>query len=343
MSIEKRFAWSFMGFIIGTISIIVAVIIFFYSQKQSKIDFNLTIESEEDLIEIKEQIPDLKVIFNNEEITKSEKRIKILKFSINNMGNTILQDYYDKNQDLRIVFKNSQILSYKIIETNSEYLEKDLLVNQIKDSVKSNSLLLNKLIFEKNKYAKIKCFLIQPKNVDTTIVTFEGKIAGIEKIPIVYNYENNIKNKEKLEGFYIKLFIIGYFGFAVFLFLLMFLLVWFTNMANSRELIKFIKDKSDISADQIDIIKILIKSARLKRLVNRLLNNDYAIDLSEYANEYYKRTIIEKLLPIPRIIRKNTFIELPKSIFDYDGKMIILKRDNLDIIKEYIENKRSKA
>jgi len=44
ISIEKRFAWSFLGFLIGAISLIVAVLIFFYSQKQDKMDFNLIIE-----------------------------------------------------------------------------------------------------------------------------------------------------------------------------------------------------------------------------------------------------------------------------------------------------------
>jgi len=66
--------------------LIVAVLIFFYSQKQDKMDFNLIIENEENLIEIKEQIPELKVFLDDDEITESHKRIKILKLLLRNDG-----------------------------------------------------------------------------------------------------------------------------------------------------------------------------------------------------------------------------------------------------------------
>ena len=56
MSIDKKFPWSFSGFIIGIIALIVSLIIFYYSESKEKFDFKLVVDNEFNLIELKDEL-----------------------------------------------------------------------------------------------------------------------------------------------------------------------------------------------------------------------------------------------------------------------------------------------
>lgn len=99
MSIDTKFPWSFSGFIIGIIALIVSVVIFYYSESKDKFDFKIVVEDEFNLIELKDELKELKILYKDENILEHNKEIKIVLYTFTNEGKLIIQDYYDRNKE----------------------------------------------------------------------------------------------------------------------------------------------------------------------------------------------------------------------------------------------------
>ena len=193
----KHASWSFIGIII---TIIITIIIFHLSKVHY--DFQITIDSEINLVEVRENIEGLEIFFKGEDILKSNKEIKIIILTMRNKGETILQDYFDINQPFGLKFHNTTLLSAEIKNSNSVYLENSIFEqsiiitnndievdnNQFNPKLpKSNELFLSKIIFDKEKFITFKIYLLCPANSESTQISFIGKIANIEEIRISKN------------------------------------------------------------------------------------------------------------------------------------------------------------
>jgi hypothetical protein len=123
----KKHSWSFIGFLITLVALVVSVIIFYYKESKEKFDFKLIIEDEFNIIELKDEILDLQILFRDVNVIESNKEIKVIIYTFYNEGKIILQNYYDDQKPFAIRFLNSEILSSKVISANSEYLKGDFL------------------------------------------------------------------------------------------------------------------------------------------------------------------------------------------------------------------------
>ena len=147
---ERKFAWSLSGFVIGIISLIATSLFYYYSEFRNKIDFKVIIEDEFNIVELKEHFPDIKIIYNDKDIFKEGKQIKVIVFSFQNEGEPILQNYYDVLNPFQLSFENSQILKTEIISSNSDYLNKNFIKTDSSKFLK-RSIEFNKVIFESGK------------------------------------------------------------------------------------------------------------------------------------------------------------------------------------------------
>ena len=77
-------AWSFIG-------VLLAGAFFYWQEYRNPFDFRMELIDEFNLVEVKEKISDLKIIYKNEDILENEKEIKVIRFRISNQGDTILQ------------------------------------------------------------------------------------------------------------------------------------------------------------------------------------------------------------------------------------------------------------
>ena len=77
--------WSFVG-------VILTVMFFYWSQYRNPFDFRITLDDEVDLVEVRERIEDLKIKYKNEDILNAPKALKMLRVTIRNSGQTILQN-----------------------------------------------------------------------------------------------------------------------------------------------------------------------------------------------------------------------------------------------------------
>ena len=199
-NIENKFPWSFVGVVIGVISICLALAIYLIGETNRMPDLQVKVDSVEKLVDIREQMQDLKILYKGRDILNTNEEIMILNITLINNGADILNQMYDQNQPFGLSFPGASILSFKIVTANSQYLldnlnpamEKEPSGTESDSNNKSekslenitSNLVFTKPIFERNKYVKLKIYLLQERGTDIKIEPF-GKIAGIDKIPVV--------------------------------------------------------------------------------------------------------------------------------------------------------------
>ncbi len=66
--IGKGYAWSFGGFLLGILSLTVAAYLFLWERSGQKVDLEILIDSEENLVEVREQIKDLSIMYKGKDI-----------------------------------------------------------------------------------------------------------------------------------------------------------------------------------------------------------------------------------------------------------------------------------
>lgn len=340
-SLDKKFAWSFSGFIIGIVSLILALYIFYYTLNQNEFDLKLIINQEMNLIELKENLSGLKIIYNDNDILSSDKEIRIITFTLQNDGKDILQSFYDNTEPYGILFNKSEILNYILLNTNSDYLKKNLLNNTNPEmnskSVNRSLLLLNKVIIEKNKYATIKVFLLQSKGVGKIPFTILGKIAGIDKIPIEYASEEKSDDKFNNLNFSNVLKLIGIIYTSLIIFMLILIIpISYRDSRKKKKVLKSFKLANPLLSDkQASLIKELNDHPRYLKIASSILDNDKVISISELLKDYEKKVYNPIYRLFPSMIPLD--IILPKDIFIIDDRIITLNPDNTDLVKKFID------
>jgi hypothetical protein len=71
------------------------------------------LRDEFNLVEIREKISNLKILYENDDILESQKEIKVVRLELINEGETILQSYYDQLEPFGLRFSNAKILDAK--------------------------------------------------------------------------------------------------------------------------------------------------------------------------------------------------------------------------------------
>jgi hypothetical protein len=329
MSIDKKFPWSFSGFVIGIIALVVSVVIFYYTESKEKFDLKIIIEDEFNIIELKDELKDLKVFYKDDNIIEQNKEIKIVIYSFLNEGKLITQDYYDKNMDFAIKFDSSNILSTAVIGSNSEYLKKDFLIDK-KDSVKKDIVNFKKLIFEPGKKITLKSYLIQNKGIKNTTIQFLGKIAGIDDFQIIRKPEDVSRKKIWNDAFsqFITWFAITYIALIIILYLTI-------KIKRKKDKKKFYVSWSNFCVkfpeykDMLKNLEIVKFNSSLNKVSVNLLHGDNLFDLTNFASN--KKGVIEY------IFGQSNWISFPSDIFDIDNNIVTIKKDKLDFYKKYFE------
>ncbi|MCX5880322.1 MAG: hypothetical protein NTU74_00415 [Deltaproteobacteria bacterium] len=265
--IERRFAWSFAGFLIGVISLVVAISVFYITRREARTDLKVVVEDEVNLVEIRETLPLLKILYDDENILDAGKEIKLLRLSVRNDGQTLLQGNYDVNQPFDLTFANSIVLAAKLVESNSEYLEQHLFkspessVMPGTNTQKNGSIALSKVIFERNKYARFKVFLLQDKGITTTGISVQGKVAGMDAIPVLHEQvgaETSGEPSRRPAGEIVAWIIGGYFGFLFFLVGVIAVIEGIQSRQRNSVTKRFLKDHDDLT----DVQRRFVESYR---------------------------------------------------------------------------------
>lgn len=199
-NLDKRFAWSFLGFMLAAILGSFTVYTEFFRVNTPSIIVELI--NDANVLDVKEDINELKVFYDDVDIKSLNQTLSVLFLKIkNNGGAPILNGYYDKNYPFNITLEEGKFLKVEQLSSTNEYL-KTAAQPRI-DTEKRISL--PEVILEPAESYTVKILALH--NSDSEIkVGVLGKIAGTKVLKI-----ETLNSDETNQSFWGSVFYGGFF------------------------------------------------------------------------------------------------------------------------------------
>lgn len=177
--VERGFSWSFFGFVIAVIVACLSVYRAYYYKEKPIFDFQLLSSTE--VLDIKEDIPSLDILFDSTSIKKTNQALTVALVKIQNTGNSSLtKHYYDDCTPVGLSISGGHIVSQpELVGYSESYLRENIKIFQLS----SDSISFSKVILDKNAFFKIKLLILHPFGKDVKYAPF-GKIAGMDSLVI---------------------------------------------------------------------------------------------------------------------------------------------------------------
>lgn len=184
LNIEKRWAWSFFGFLLAIIFGGIAVYTSFLQDKNPKLEY--IVEGKTPVLDLRENIKNLDILYKGINIKEQDKNLSIITLKVqNNSEVNILKGFYDDLSPLQVWVENADIVDKpKVISTSNDYLKENAKVEL--DSL--GFVHLPKLIIEGQENYTIRLLILHKNGVEPKIKG-QGKIAGQKDwIAVISNY-----------------------------------------------------------------------------------------------------------------------------------------------------------
>jgi hypothetical protein len=171
LAIERRFAWGFIGFVVGT-SLGVAGLYFTLKEKEAQLSYELIGRS--NVLDVHQPLADLSVFFKGEDIQKNNLNLQILRLRIWNEGDaSVLQSMYDSNELWGLSIRPGRALEARLAGASSVYLRRAVGPRLINDSL----VQLGKVILEPHQGFVIDLLVLHDRNTQPSIAIV-GKVVG---------------------------------------------------------------------------------------------------------------------------------------------------------------------
>ena len=152
--IDKKFAWSFLGFLLAIVFGGIAIYTEFVRDTSPIIKYEDL--SNTKILNVKEDVGGLSIIYNKEDIRKSKKTLSVLVIRVGNEGRSaVLKGYYDNVAPLGLVINSGEIIKGEVISASTPYLRE----NAKLEVSNGNTVNFSDVIIEPNESFVIK-FLI---------------------------------------------------------------------------------------------------------------------------------------------------------------------------------------
>lgn len=174
--IDRKFAWSFLGFVLAAIFGGIAVYTEFIRDTSPVLRYELTGNTK--ILDVKEDVAGLSIIYNNEEIRKSKKTLSVVTVKVINDGRSaILKSFYDPASPLGITIGSGQIIKAEIIDSSTPYLMNSTTARQLNPT----TAIFSDVIIEPTEFFVVKLLVLNPENAVVTVVPI-GKVANVKRI-----------------------------------------------------------------------------------------------------------------------------------------------------------------
>ena len=178
MRVERKYAWGFIGLLITLALGVVSIYAEFV--RKSAADFRIELLSLTPVLDVRERLPDLAVLYRGADISKTGQTITVVVLRIANRGNAdILKGSYDDRDPVGFEISSAELIKAEVVGTSSDYLKKATGAN----IVGPKRVALNAVILEPKENYDIKLLLLHPSSV-TPIVRPYGKVAGVRNLSI---------------------------------------------------------------------------------------------------------------------------------------------------------------
>lgn len=177
--LDKKFAWSFLGFLLAAIFGGIAIYTEFVRDASPIIKYEVL--SNTKILDVKEDVGGLSIIYNKEDIRKSKKTLSVLVIKVGNEGRSaVLKGYYDPGAPLGLVVNAGEIIKGEVTSASTPYLSE----NAKLDISNGNTVHFSDVIIEPNESLVIKFLILNPENTVLTVSPI-GKVANVKKIQLI--------------------------------------------------------------------------------------------------------------------------------------------------------------
>ncbi|QSX37860.1 hypothetical protein [Shewanella sedimentimangrovi] len=177
-SLDKRFAWSFLGFMLAAIFGGISIYTEFFRVNTPSVVVEVI--SDANVLDVKEEISELKVFYGDVDIKSLNQTLSVLFLRIKNDGGApILNGYYDKNYPFNIILKEGKFLKVEQLGATNDYLRT---AAQPKINT-DKTISLPDVILEPSEGYTIKILALHSSGHGIKIDVV-GKIAGTKKIEL---------------------------------------------------------------------------------------------------------------------------------------------------------------
>ena len=184
-NLDSKFSWSFMGFLIGIIGIVLTVYTVFIFEPTANLSFSVLTNT--DVVNMRENVSNLKILYDDNVIDNRSLSLKLLTFQVKNTGNKdILLGDYDPEKPISFYVENGQVVDSPIlISASNNYLKESIKITNI-----DNEFVLPKLIIENGEEFTIK-LLVLTIDGEVPVLKAKGKIAGLREIEVLKDTSAN--------------------------------------------------------------------------------------------------------------------------------------------------------
>lgn len=177
-SLDKRFAWSFLGFMLASIFGGITIYTEFFRVNTPSVVVEIL--SDANVLDVKEEINELKVFYGDVDIKSLNQTLSVVFLRVrNNGGAPVLNGYYDKKYPFNITLLEGKFLKVEQLSATNEYLE-----SAAQPKIKTDKIInLPEVILEPSESYVVKILALHDSNSNIEINVL-GKIAGTKKIKL---------------------------------------------------------------------------------------------------------------------------------------------------------------
>lgn len=178
-SIDRKFPWSFLGFLAGiSFGIFGIYTVFFYAKAP---DLKVVVLSSAPVLSIRENVQELEIMFKGKNIRQSHQALTLMNIKLINLGNVpVRPGDFDEKDLLSLILKEGDIVKADVIETTDTYLKKVF----AQTVIDSQNIRFPPFILEPSNFMSIRILVLHNETAEP-ILSMKGKIANVSEIPVI--------------------------------------------------------------------------------------------------------------------------------------------------------------
>lgn len=178
-TIEKKYAFTFLGFILAAIFGALSIYTTFFGSRTPQIRY--TVSSILGVYDIREEVGKLDIIYDGMNIREKKQMLSLVALTVSNIGDAHLtKDLYDNNDPLGFKLDGGILLKTEISQASNSYLFRTLNI-----SLESTKIAhFSQVIIDSGESYTVKILALHNENEIPEIIPL-GKIAGVKEIELI--------------------------------------------------------------------------------------------------------------------------------------------------------------
>lgn len=191
-SLDRKFAWSFLGFVLAVF--FGGITIYNEFIKNPNPALSVQILSDTNVLDVRENVPELKIVYGDVDIKSLSQTLSVVVFKVQNLGGaSILNSYYEEKAVPSLISASGKFIKVEQVAATNDYL-----TNSAQPVLVSpNNLQLPRVIMEPGESYTVKALLLHGPRTGPPFKAI-GKVAGTKSIPVVA-----VEAEGKKESFWI--------------------------------------------------------------------------------------------------------------------------------------------